>query len=696
MAIKGQNSCTLSTITDVKSIYTYHLLVPSTTVVTNNMAPKDATTDNPGNPPGASSITITYLSDDYIWTISEPGINIQTNDVGTLYYIECTLFSDNTFDWGPIMTSSSYEAAKQAYNRAKTALDLASDINQYFWTLSSAYSQTVPAGVYVTGIPQNQFKLNPSQGNILIQNTGLTIRDGLNPLASLTGDALNFYNPSTHNTSIQLNSQALNFYNPNNDNLTLSLNNSGLNFYGSSTSEPDASLTSTGLTLTKGGIQAGIPNEGQFIYLSTEDYPLRQYVHTSDSSINPNKTYYIYDDDNNIYVQVINPDVAELENYYELSVEGININGHIPTENTGDDTPWRMVIGNQFGVDANGTLYALGANISGQLNITGGNVYTKEETDLTTENIYNTIDNIENQTIYAYSNNSDGSDYSYTNNILKYRGILVTNSQTDEEIIIPSEKVYEKTTDSQIDETKIYYRLINNEFIAVETSDQSQINNYYEFIEEHYEKTLDLQIDETKTYYELINNEFVVVEEPDQSEINNYYEFIAAYYVKTSDMLIDETKTYYELVNNKFIIVNNPIQSEINDYYELSIDEQPNKFNWEINPIYAEQNASNYMVNINGGVRIGTSNSNAYLTLNASLMQFWLNKKSMAHFGYDNMYESYGITVENVMITGAGNALRLDNGLNGTYQGQFILETRSNGHLSLKPGLRRNEEEEEI
>ena len=177
MAIKGQNSCTLSTITDVKSIYTYHLLVPSTTVVTNNMAPKDATTDNPGNPPGASSITITYLSDDYIWTISEPGINIQTNDVGTLYYIECTLFSDNTFDWGPIMTSSSYEAAKQAYNRAKTALDLASDINQYFWTLSSAYSQTVPAGVYVTGIPQNQFKLNPSQGNILIQNTGLTIRD---------------------------------------------------------------------------------------------------------------------------------------------------------------------------------------------------------------------------------------------------------------------------------------------------------------------------------------------------------------------------------------------------------------------------------------------------------------------------------------------------------------------------------------
>lgn len=84
-----------------------------------------------------------------------------------------------------------------------------------------------------------------------------------------------------------------------------------------------------------------------------------------------------------------------------------------------------------------------------------------------------------------------------------------------------------------------------------------------------------------------------------------------------------------------------------------------------------------------------------FLQLTGISLDFILNSRTMATFGYNEMYESYGLTAENVMITGAGNAMRLDNGLHGTYQGQFILETRSNGHLSLKPGLTRTEEEEE-
>lgn len=394
---------------------------------------------------------------------------------------------------------------------------------------------------------------------------------------------LTFYDPKTNNRSMELKDSELAFYLPNTG------------------TTKAASLTSTGITLQKGGLQAGIPNQNKFVYLSTEDYPLRQYTKTQDSAIEDGKDYYILD--NNIFILVEEPISTELASYYEVSVDGISVNGYAPTE-AYSNPAWRMIIGTNFGVDNCGTLYATNANISGVLNITDGNVYTKEDT---INNINNVVDNIENQTIYAYSNNSNGSDYNYTNNTLRYRGILVVSSQTNGEIIIPPEK--------------------------------------------QYVKTLDTEIDENKTYYELINNEFVVVEEPDVSEINNYYEFI---------------------------------------------DEEPNKFNWEINPLYAEQNASNYIANIEGGMRIGTSNSSAYLTLSASLMQFWLNQKSMAHFGYDKMYESYGITVENVMITGAGNALRLDNGLNGTYQGQFILETRSNGHLSLKPGLKRDEEEEEI
>lgn len=83
---------------------------------------------------------------------------------------------------------------------------------------------------------------------------------------------------------------------------------------------------------------------------------------------------------------------------------------------------------------------------------------------------------------------------------------------------------------------------------------------------------------------------------------------------------------------------------------------------------------------------------NTYLQISSDLMEFTLNNQSMAKFGYDEMFQSYGVQGENVFVKGAGNALRLDNAVNGTYQGQYILETRANGHLSLKPGLKRTEE----
>lgn len=82
-----------------------------------------------------------------------------------------------------------------------------------------------------------------------------------------------------------------------------------------------------------------------------------------------------------------------------------------------------------------------------------------------------------------------------------------------------------------------------------------------------------------------------------------------------------------------------------------------------------------------------------HLAITSLVMQYLLNSKVMATFGYDDLFKSYGITVENVMIKGAGNALRLDNNVQGTNKGQYILETRKNGHLSLKPGLKLDEEE---
>ena len=93
------------------------------------------------------------------------------------------------------------------------------------------------------------------------------------------------------------------------------------------------------------------------------------------------------------------------------------------------------------------------------------------------------------------------------------------------------------------------------------------------------------------------------------------------------------------------------------------------------------------------GETIKLGDARTYLEITSALLEFFLNSRSMGKFGYSDIFESYGVEVENVMIKGAGNALRLDNNVNGTYQGQYILETRANGHLSLKPGLSRTDEE---
>lgn len=464
---------------------------------------------------------------------------------------------------------------------------------------------TIPAYTSLLG---GHFRFGSGQGANVVENSvenpnnwgfnthiganGIQLRHNTVKLSEWSLLGLKFYSPIVSEGTV-VDSQ-----------LCMELTNEFLKFYNPTTHNTDAIIDSNGLTLSKGGINAGEIESNKFIYLSTEDYPLQKYKKTTDEEIVEDKDYYIFDD--NTFIIVSDPIPSELSSYYEVDVQGIDINGHLPTyiNEQKRDAGWRQIIGQNFGIDGNGILYASGANISGQLTITGtgSNVYSKNEVDIT---IDEAINDIENKTIYAYSNNSDGHMYDYNSSHLKYRGIFVTNHQNEEGIIVPPES--------------------------------------------HYEKTQDVEIDTTKTYYKLEG-------------------------------------TFY-------VVVQNPIESEISDYYELI--EQPEKFQWEVNPVYAEQNASKYIATITGGIKIGSADAinQAYLSITNILLQFWLYNKPMAFFGYNKLYESYGVTAENVMITGAGNALRLDNGVNGTYQGQYILETRANGHLSLKPGLSRGEEE---
>jgi len=189
MSVYGQTSCTLSTITDVKAIYTYHCLISGT--YAPGMAPTDNISPLDSNNQVKSTITITYNSNTYTWTLAEPGLDITNIDLNKLYYIDCTIFSNNTYDWGPALVSSSYEASKQAYNKADVATGLVGDMNQHFWSLTSPYSSSVPAGQYVTDDSQTSFKENPSgKSNLLLQSAGISLRYGAVTKAQVTSNGL--------------------------------------------------------------------------------------------------------------------------------------------------------------------------------------------------------------------------------------------------------------------------------------------------------------------------------------------------------------------------------------------------------------------------------------------------------------------------------------------------------------------------
>lgn len=102
MAVKARAEITLSSIRDVQSATRYYLLQSSTSAV-----PSKPTT----NPPGGN------------WVTSEPSYT--SGSTNSLYFVDLTVFSDGTFAYSDVSLSSSYEAAKVAYNKAENAEDIA-------------------------------------------------------------------------------------------------------------------------------------------------------------------------------------------------------------------------------------------------------------------------------------------------------------------------------------------------------------------------------------------------------------------------------------------------------------------------------------------------------------------------------------------------------------------------------------------
>lgn len=99
MAVKAAGQITLTSVVDVLATYRYYLLQSSTAAI-----PAKPTTFPPSS----------------AWDDTEPGYT--DGSTTSLYTVDCTVFSDGTFVYSPVSLSSSYEAAKAAYNKATNAL----------------------------------------------------------------------------------------------------------------------------------------------------------------------------------------------------------------------------------------------------------------------------------------------------------------------------------------------------------------------------------------------------------------------------------------------------------------------------------------------------------------------------------------------------------------------------------------------
>ena len=103
MAVKAKAEITLATIRDVQSVTRYYLLQSSTSSIPSKPAV---------NPPTGS------------WGKTEPSYT--SGSTNSLYFTDLTVFTDGSFSYSDVSLSSSYEAAKSAYNKAVAAEGTAS------------------------------------------------------------------------------------------------------------------------------------------------------------------------------------------------------------------------------------------------------------------------------------------------------------------------------------------------------------------------------------------------------------------------------------------------------------------------------------------------------------------------------------------------------------------------------------------
>ena len=148
--------------------------------------------------PSSGTVITSTSTGTGVWTTAIP---TYVNG-GTYYTSTQTYLSGGT---SPVSSTAVIDQALTTANsNAYGAYNVATGINQHFWSIESDYATGIPAGSYITDTIIDTFKSNKTGGNLLTRSDGIWIRNGIQTLASLTGSALQFYNPSDSNHPLQL------------------------------------------------------------------------------------------------------------------------------------------------------------------------------------------------------------------------------------------------------------------------------------------------------------------------------------------------------------------------------------------------------------------------------------------------------------------------------------------------------------
>ena len=157
--VKGIGETTITDETDIDSLVTWYRLSESdtSTIRTNYKTALDAITSSSTTPSG--------------WSTNEPAF--QEGSTNYLHTVIQTRWKDGTCTWGDVQLSSSYEASKQAYNRALAA---------------QGAIDSLEIGGRNLVIDSTTFRVGTVQANTLVQ----TVEDGMYKMVVSAGNTANW------------------------------------------------------------------------------------------------------------------------------------------------------------------------------------------------------------------------------------------------------------------------------------------------------------------------------------------------------------------------------------------------------------------------------------------------------------------------------------------------------------------------